>query len=151
MSLKEKINHDFIAARKAHQTAEASVLTMVRTAIRYKEIEKKGELTDSDLVTIISHEIKQRKDSVAQYTAGKRADLADKEKKEIDILMKYLPAQLSEKEITAKIKATIAQANAAGPSDMGKVMGLVMKDLKGKADGAMVQRLVKQSLSKPSK
>ncbi len=151
MSLKDKINHDFIAARKAHQTAEASVLTMVRTAVRYKEIEKKGELTDSDLVAIISHEIKQRKDSVAQYTAGKRADLADQEKKEIDILMKYLPAQLSEKEIAAKIKEAITRVNAAGPADMGKVMGQVMKELKGKADGALVQRLVKQSLSKPSK
>lgn len=148
MNLKEKINRDFIAARKAHQKAEAEVLTMVRTAIRYKEIEKKGELTDSDLVTIVSHEIKQRKDSVTQYTAGQRADLADKEKKEIDILMKYLPAQLSAKEIEAKVKEAIARTGAAGPADMGKVMGLAMKDLKGKADGAVVQKLVHQALSK---
>lgn len=146
MSLKEKINHDFIAARKAHQTAEASVLTMVRTAIRYKEIEKKGELTDSDLIAIISHEIKQRKDSVTQFTAGKRADLAGKEKKEIDILMKYLPAQLSEKQIEVKIKEAVARSGATGPADMGKVMGLAMKDLKGKADGAVVQKLVRQAL-----
>lgn len=150
MSLKEKLNHDFIVARKAHQKTEASVLTMVRTAIRYKEIEKKGELADGDLIAIISHEIKQRKDSVAQYAAGKRMDLADKEKKEIAILMRYLPAQLSEKEIEAKVKEACRKTGATGPGDMGKVMGLTMKDLKGKADGVLVQKLVRQHLGKLS-
>jgi uncharacterized protein len=148
MNIKEKLNLDFIAARKSHQKAEAEVLTMVRTAIRYKEIEKKSELTDSDLIAIISHEIKQRKDSVAQYTAGKRDDLAAKEKKEIDILMHYMPAQLPETEIKQVIKKAVDQVGASGPADMGKVMGLVMKDLKGKADGSLVQKLVRQTLVK---
>lgn len=148
MSIKDRLNQDFIAARKAQKKTEADVLTMVRTAIRYREIDKKGELTDSDLIAIISHEIKQRKDSVSQYTAGQRQDLATKEQKEIDLLMKYMPAQLSEKQIAEVVAKAVSQSGASGPADMGKVMGLAMKELKGKADGTLVQKLVRQELAK---
>ncbi len=148
MSIKDRLNQDFIAARKAQKKTEADVLTMVRTAIRYREIDKKGELTDSDLIAIISHEIKQRKDSVSQYTSGQRQDLATKEQKEIDLLMKYMPAQLSEKQIAEVVARAVSQSGASGPADMGKVMGLAMKELKGKADGTLVQKLVRQELTK---
>lgn len=148
MNLKEKLNQDFIVARKAKNKKESDVLTMVRTAIRYKELEKKQELSDSDLVAVIAHEIKQRKDSVEQFLSGQRQDLANKEIKEIEILMRYLPAQLSEKEVSSVIAKAIGKIGASGPQDMGKVMGLAMKELKGKADGKMVQKLVCQQLSK---
>lgn len=150
MGIKERISQDFIASRKAKKKDEVDVLTMVRTAIRYKEIEKKGELSDQDLIAIISHEIKQRKDSVVQYEAGQRPDLVRKEKKEIELLLKYLPAQLSEKEIQARVEKVIGQVGAKKPSDMGRVMGVIMKEMKGQADGAVVQKLVRQALSKPA-
>ncbi len=147
MSLKEKINQDFIAARKAKNKVVADVLTMVRTAIRYKEIEKKKELADDEIMAVVSHEIKQRKDSMAQFSSGNRQDLVAKEKKELDILMAYLPAQLSESEITDLVSKAIKKSGASGPKDMGKVMGLLMKDLKGKADGSLVQQLVRKKLA----
>lgn len=147
MSLKEKINQDFIAARKAKNKVVADVLTMVRTAIRYKEIEKKKELADDEIMAVVSHEIKQRKDSMAQFSSGNRQDLVAKEKKELDILMAYLPAQLSESEITDLVSEAIKKSGASGPKDMGKVMGLLMKDLKGKADGSLVQQLVRKKLA----
>ena len=125
----------------------ADVLTMVRTAIRYKEIEKKKELADDEIMAVVSHEIKQRKDSMAQFSSGNRQDLVAKEKKELDILMAYLPAQLSESEITDLVSEAIKKSGASGPKDMGKVMGLLMKDLKGKADGSLVQQLVRKKLA----
>ena len=120
---------------------------MVRTAIRYKEIEKKKELADDEIMAVVSHEIKQRKDSMAQFSSGNRQDLVAKEKKELDILMAYLPAQLSESEITDLVSEAIKKSGASGPKDMGKVMGLLMKDLKGKADGSLVQQLVRKKLA----
>ncbi len=147
MSLATKINDDFLAGKKSQDEKTVQVLTMVRAAIKNKEIEKKSDLGDNDVIAILSKEVKQRQDSVAQYEKGGRQELADKEKAEIEILEKYLPDQLSEEEIEKIVKDAIAKTKASSPADMGKVMGQVMPQLKGQADGSLVQKIVRKNLT----
>lgn len=109
---------------------------------------KKQELTEEGILEVISREIKRRKESIEAFEKGNRLDLADKEKKELEILSAYLPEQLSEEKIREIIKTKIVELGASGPQDFGKVMGLVSKETKGKADGAKVAVLVKEELSK---
>lgn len=147
MTLSEKINTEFINARKSQDQKTAQVLTMVRSAIKNKEIEKKDKLSDDEVLAIVGKEMKQRQDAIAQYEKGGRQDLADAEKAEIEILKKYLPAQLSEEKIEEIVNQVIDKVKASSPADMGKVMGQVMPQLKGKADGSVVQKIVRQKLS----
>ena len=146
--LKEKLENDLIEAMKAKDDEKLSVLRMLKSALKNKEIEKKQELEDADVLTLIQSQIKSRRDSVAMYQKGGRDDLAQKEQTEIDLLTLYLPEQMSEDDIRAAVKNAIAQTNASQISDMGKVMGKVMAELKGKADGSMISTIVKEELSK---
>ena len=156
--LKEKLQQEMKEALKSGDSQKRTLLGMVLSAVKNKEIEKRNELNDDDVIAVISSEIKKRKDAVAQFEKGGRPELAEGERKEAEMLMaympehpyleKYLPAQMSEDEILLEVKKAISEIGAKDMKEMGKVIGAVMAKVKGKADGQMVNRLVKEELSK---
>jgi len=164
MTLKEHINEDLISALKGGEKEKALVLRTLNAAIKNAEIVKRskisktenglenlGELSvliDEEVTGVIASQIKQRRDSVTEFEKGNRPDLAEKEKKEIEILAHYMPEQMSEDEIRKAVAEAIARTGAGSVKEMGKVMALVMGRTKGKADGATVSRIVKESLTK---
>lgn len=148
MNIKEVINNDFKIAFKEKDDATRSVLTMLKSAIKNKEIDLRVEnLSDEQVADVIISEAKKRKDSVEQYRAGGREDLAQNEEKEVSVLMKYMPKQLSEDEITDLVDQAISEVGAKDIKDLGKVMVALKDKTKGKADGAIVANIVKQKLS----
>ena len=147
MPLKEQLDADLKAAMRAKDEVKLSVVRMLKSAIKYREIELMKPLDDAGVLGVISSEIKRRKDSVEQYTAGNRADLAAKETAEIAVLQGWLPAQLSEAELKALVEAAVQKSGAQGPKDMGAVMKLLVPDTQGKADGKVVSEMVKARLS----
>jgi len=146
MSLKEQITEDMKAAMRAKEAQKLGTIRMLTAAIKQKEIDDRLELTDTHVLAIVEKMIKQRKDSISQFEAGGRQDLADIEKAELAILSGYMPAALSDDEIQAEVAAAIA--GAAGPQDMGKVMGVLKQKLAGRADMTIVSALVKTALTK---
>ena len=146
--LKEKIQQEMKDALKSGNSQKRTLLGMVLAAIKNKEIEKRNELSDDDVVAVIASEIKKRKDAVEQYEKGGRPELAEGERKEAEMLMVYMPEQMSEDDVRAEVKKAIAQTGAKEIKEMGKVIGAVMAKIKGKADGQLVNRLVKEELSK---
>lgn len=149
--LKQQLQEQLKEAMKAKDELKLSVIRMLLSAITYYEIEKGGagyEASDEDVITVIGKQVKQRKDSIEQFTNAGRTELADKEKKEMEILETYLPAQMSEDEIRILVVDAIKQTGATSPQDMGKVMGALMPQTKGKADGSVVSRIVKEELNK---
>jgi uncharacterized protein YqeY len=147
MTLRTLIQDDVKAAMKAKDAPRLSTLRLLTAAIKQREVDERIELDDAQVVAVIEKMIKQRRDSVAQYQAGGRQDLADQETFEIGVLSGYLPQQLSEAEIGAAVAAAIGEAGAAGPADMGKVMGLLKGRLAGRADMGKVSAQVKRALS----
>ncbi len=145
--LLKKIKTDLNQALKKKETVRVSVLRFLLSALHNKEIEKKGELTDEEVVSVIQKQIKLRKEAIENYQKGKRDDLAKKEREEKEILSNYLPQMISSEELEKIISDLIKKTNAKGPQDFGKVMGEVMKQVKGKADGSEVARLVKEKLA----
>lgn len=137
------------AAMKAKEIGKdkLTVIRMVRAAIKNVEIEQKRELTDDEIIQIIVREVKQRKDTIPEYTKANRIDIVEKLEKEITILQDYLPQQLTEAELTTIISQVIASTGANSSADMGKVMGSVMPKTAGRADGRLVNQIVKQLLS----
>ncbi len=148
MDLKEKIEQDIIEAMKTKDEAMLSVLRLLKSAIHNLEIQKQLQLKNDDVSSVIQGQIKQRNDSIDMYEKGNRPELAAKEKAEIEILKKYLPQQMGKSEIRAIVTKAIADANASGIQDMGKVMGQIMPAVKGKADGSLVSSIAKEELSK---
>lgn len=146
MSLKEQLTADMKEAMKAKETLRLGVIRMVRGAVKQQEIDGKKELTEDDVVAVISKELKMRRDSLEEFKKANRADLVEKTQAEIDVLLPYLPAQLSEDEIKAIVQEAIDKTGAASAKDMGKVMGAIMPKVKGKADGKMVNTIVKAML-----
>jgi len=149
MYLEEKIVADFKEAFKAGDVLRRSVLTMLKSTIHNKAIEKKQRdavMSDEEVLDIIASEVKRRRDAAGQYRDASRQDLAEKEEAEAVILLAYLPAQLGEAEIIAAVDAAIAQTGAAGEKDKGKVLGVLSKELKGKADMAVVSQIVIKKL-----
>ena len=146
--LKEKLQQDVKDALKSGDSKKRMVLGMVLAAIKNKEIEKRSELSDDDVISVIASEIKKRKDAIEQYEKGGRPELAEQERKEAEMLMAYMPQQMSEDEVRGEVKKAIAETGAKDMKEMGKVIGAVMAKVKGKADGQMVSRLVKEELSK---
>jgi hypothetical protein len=147
MALKDRIDTDLKSAMREKDAARLSVVRMLKSAIKYREIELMKPLDDAGIEAVVASEIKRRRDSVEQYRAGKREDLASKEEAEIAVLQGYLPQQLSAEEVAAKVDAAIAQSGAKGPKDMGAVMKLLMPEVQGRADGKVVSELVKQKLA----
>ena len=147
-SLKERIDADLKEAMRSKDELGTSVLRMLKSAVKYKEVEPGGHaLEDSGVLAVIQSLIKQRRDSVEQFLAGKRTDLAEKEEKEIAKLQSYLPAQMSADELRAEVRAAIAQVGAKGPKDMGAVMKALMPKVQGKAEGKEVSEAVKAELA----
>jgi uncharacterized protein YqeY len=147
MSLKEQITEDMKAAMRAKDSAKLGTIRLLTAAIKQKEVDERVDVTDAHVLAIIEKMIKQRKDSISQFEAGGRQDLADAEKAELSILSVYMPAGLSEAEIRAEVQAAVAASGAAGPQDMGKVMAIVKPRLAGRADMTAVSALVKAALS----
>jgi uncharacterized protein len=166
MSLKEKIDADLKKATKERKEIEVSVLRLLKDAIflkekdkRYKifnqrkgvsekELEKESQLSDEEIIEVIFAEIKKRKEAILEFEKGKRKDLVEKETKEIEILKKYLPEQLSEKEVEKIIKETIKKLGAKDIKDMGRVMKELMPKLKGRVEGSLISKIVKDLLEK---
>jgi len=147
MSLKARITDDMKAAMRAKEAERLGTIRMLLAAMKQKEVDERVELDDAMVVAIVDKLIKQRKDAAEQYTAGGRPELADKEKSEITVLEAYLPQRMSAEEIKAAIAAIVAEVGAAGPGDMGKVMGAAKQQLAGKADMGQVSAAVKAALA----
>ncbi|MBI3479628.1 MAG: GatB/YqeY domain-containing protein [Nitrosomonadales bacterium] len=148
MGLKQQITDDMKAAMRAKDAARLGAIRLLLAAMKQREVDERIELSDADVVSIIEKMNKQRRDSISQYEAAGRQDLADVEKFEMSVLATYMPQQLGEAEITAAVVAAIAATGAAGPQDMGKVMGVVKPKLAGRADMGKVSALIKAQLTK---
>jgi uncharacterized protein len=148
MSLKDRINDDMKAAMRARETERLATIRLLLAAIKQREVDERVTLDDAGITAVIDKMIKQRKDSISQFEAAGRADLVEKESAELKVLADYMPEQLSDAEIAAEVAAAVAQVGAAGPQDMGKVMGVLKPKLAGRADMTAVSGLVKAALSK---
>ena len=147
MALKDTLDADMKTAMREKDAPRLSVIRMLKSAIKYREIEVMKPLDDAGVLAVIASEIKRRRDSVEQYRAGNRADLADKEEAEIHVLQGYLPAQLGEDELRAKVDEAIAKTGAKGPKDMGAVMKALLPEVQGRAEGKAVSDMVKARLA----
>ena len=147
MSLKQRLTDDMKAAMKSGDKHSLGVIRLVNAAIKQKEVDERIELDDAAVIAVLDKMVKQRRDSVTQYEAAARADLAEIEQAEIGVIERYLPAKLGEAEIQAAIAAAIAETGAAGPADIGKLMGALKPKLAGQADMGLVSTLVKQALA----
>lgn len=148
MSLRQQITDDMKTAMRAKDTARLSAIRLLLAAIKQREVDERIELSDADVVAIIEKMNKQRRDSISQYEAAGRQDLADVEKAEMGVLAAYMPQQLDEAEVVAAVIDAISAVGAVGPQDMGKVMGLLKPKLAGLADMGKVSALIKAQLSK---
>lgn len=144
--LVEQIKQDLIAAQKSKDELRISVLRYILSRFTYAQIEKQRELTDEDIIEEIAKEAKRHRESIEAFEKGGRAELAQKEQAELDILQSYLPEQLSEDELIKLVDQAISQTGASTKQDMGKVIGMVMGQVKGRAEGGVVSRLVAQKL-----
>lgn len=147
MSLSEKLNEDMKLAMKSQAKFKLSVIRMVRASIKNIEIDLRKPLDDQEVLEVLSREIKQRRDSLQEFEKAGREDLAETVKAEIEILIEYLPQQLTEEEVKSIVQQTIQEVGASSKADMGKVMGALMPKVKGRADGKIVNQAVQQLLS----
>jgi uncharacterized protein YqeY len=147
MNLRTQISDDMKAALKGGEKARLGALRLLLAAIKQKEVDERIELDDAAVVTVIEKMLKQRKDSITQFEAAKRQDLADAEKFEAEVLTKYMPQAMPEAEVDTIVAAAVASTGATGPADMGKVMAMVKPQVAGRADMGLVSKLVKSRLS----
>ena len=147
MSMKQQLTDDMKAAMKAGEKHKLGVIRLINAAIKQREVDERIELDDTAVIAVLDKMVKQRKDSVSQYEAANREDLAEIERAEIVVIEAYLPAKMGEAEIVAAIQAAIAETGASGPADMGKLMGSLKPKLAGQADMGLVSKLVKQQLA----
>ena len=138
---------DLKTAMKSKDKLRLSVIRMVRAKIKNAEIEKRDALTDDEVLKVIARDVKQHKESITAFTDGNRPELAEKEEAELVILMEYMPQQMSRDEVVAIVKQVIDEAGATGPQDKGKVMGKIMAQVSGKADGKEVNQIVMDLLA----
>ena len=148
MSLKDQINEDMKSAMRAKDAPRLLTIRGLMAAMKQKEVDERVTLDDAAVIAIVDKLIKQRKDSISQFAAAGRTDLVEKETGELQVLEAYLPARMSAEDIAAEVAKIVADVGAAGPGDMGKVMGAVKAKLAGKADMALVSAAVKQALAR---
>lgn len=146
MSLKEKLQEDLKSSMKNKDTIKKSVVTLIRAAIKQHEVDNRVELADDAIIDIISKQLKQRKDSLAEFEKANRDDLVEETKSEIQVLEGYLPQQLSEEELEKIVIETIAEVGATSMKDMGKIMATIKPETAGRADGRKINELVKKNL-----
>ena len=147
MSLKQQLTDDMKSAMKAGEKDRLAVIRLINAAIKQKEVDERVEMTDALVLAVLEKMVKQRKDSITQYEAAAREDLAAIERFELGVIETYLPARMDQAAILAAIDAAMAQTGAAGPADIGKLMGVLKPALAGQADMGLVSTLVKQKLS----
>ncbi len=147
MALKEQITEDMKTAMRAKETARLGAIRLLLAAMKQREVDERITLADSDVLSIIDKMIKQRRDSISQYEAANRPELADAEKFEISVLQGYMPQQMTEAEVAAAVDEAIAASGAKSAQEMGKVIGLLKPKLAGRADMGKVSGLVKARLS----
>jgi uncharacterized protein len=147
MSIKERIAQDVKTAMLAKDTHTRDTLRLLQAAVKQREVDERVDLDDAGVIAVLDKLVKQRKDSITAFQQGGRQDLADQEQAELVVLQDYLPARLSADEVTAEVRAIVADLGAAGPGDMGRVMGAVKARLAGKADMGAVSAAVKAALA----
>lgn len=147
MSLLERLNNDMKQAMKNKEKDRLTVIRMIKAALQNESIRIGGDLSEDAELTVLSRELKQRKDSLQEFEKAGRTDLVEKVRTEIKYVESYMPKQLTEEEIVEIVKQAISETEAASKADMGKVMAVVMPKVKGKADGSLVNKLVQQHLS----
>ncbi len=146
MGIKERIDADLIPAQKSGDKVKTGVLRILKSEIRYKEIDLKHPLTDEETLLVLSSSVKKRKESIEEFKKGNRPDLVAKEEAELAIVQSYLPAELSDSELSDIIKSTIAEVGALSGTDLGKVMKSLMPKVRGRADGKKVNTMVNSFL-----
>ncbi|HET7854072.1 MAG TPA: GatB/YqeY domain-containing protein [Candidatus Methylomirabilis sp.] len=147
MDFTDRLHRELQAALKAGRKVEASTLRLLLTAVKNREVEKRGQLSEPEILQVIVKESNQRREAIQQFRQGGREDLARKEEAELQILEKFLPQAISPEELSAKVREAIAATGAKSVKDMGKVMSHLMAQLAGRADGKVVSQLVRQELS----
>ncbi|NBG87939.1 GatB/YqeY domain-containing protein [Isachenkonia alkalipeptolytica] len=147
MNLKEKLTVDLKTAMKEKNKVKKDVITMIRSDIKQWEVDKRQDVSDEEVIQIISKQVKQRKDSIEDFEKSGREDLVEQNRKEIEILQTYLPKQLTEEEIRGIVKEAIEKVQPESKSDMGKIMGMVMPQVKGRGDGKLVNKIVNEELN----
>ncbi len=145
--MKERINNDFISAMKNKEKEKLAVMKMLKGAVQLEELNQKKELSDDEIVMIVAKQIKTRKESIVEFEKGNRTDLIEQANFEIKVLEEYMPEQMSEEEINKVIDEVFTKVNPSGPSDMGKIMGMISPILKGKADLGLVNKLIRDRLN----
>jgi len=145
-SLYERLDQALKEAIKNQQPVATSTLRLLKSAIRYREVDVRRPLTEAELQATISTQVKQRREAIAEYTKAGRPELAKQEEEELSVLLSFLPPQLSPEEMAAEVAAVIAELGATGPNDLGKVMKNAMARLAGRADGKMIQEIARQRL-----
>ena len=148
MSLKERLQEDWKQALKAKEKSKAETISMARAAVLQVEKTDGNKLNDEQVIEVLAKEVKQRREAILEFEKGNRQDLVDKANEEIEILLGYLPQQLSEEEISEIVRQAVDEVGAGSIKDMGKVMALIMPKTKGRADGKLVSQIVKQYLNK---
>jgi uncharacterized protein YqeY len=146
ISLNERLDQAFKKAIKGQQQTVLATLRMLKTAIRHKEVEVKHPLSEAEVLVVINSQAKQRRDAIAEFTKADRPDLANKEEEELNVLLSFLPPQLNPEELEAEVVRIITQVGASTPKDLGKVMKTAMAELAGRADGKVVQEIVRLRL-----
>lgn len=146
MALKDRLMDDLKAAMKEKNALKKATITMVRAAVKQTEVDSKTELDDEGVTDIIAKQIKQKRSALEEFQKGGREDLVEEANAEIEVLMAYMPKQLTEEEIRAIVQETIASVGAASPKEMGKVMGALTPKTKGKADNKLVSQIVREML-----
>lgn len=147
MNLKEKLTVDLKTAMKEKNKVKKDVITMIRSDIKQWEVDKRQDVSDEEVIQIISKQVKQRKDSIEDFEKSGREDLVEQNRKEIEILQTYLPKQLTEEEIRGIVKEAIEKVQPESKSDMGKIMGMVMPQVKGRGDGKLVNKILNEELN----
>ena len=145
-SLSQRLDGAFKEALKGRQAVALSTLRMLKSAIRHREVDLKRQVTEAELQAVINTQVKQRREAISEYTKARRPDLANKEEEELSILLSFLPPQLNQEEVEAEVSRIMQEVGAAGPQDLGKVMKSAMASLAGRADGKVVQEIVRRRL-----
>ncbi len=145
--LKERIQADLLEATRRQDVVTRETLRMLRSAIRYAEVERGHQLDEAEIYEVIARQIRQRRESIAEFEKGGREDLVAKERSELEVLERYLPAQLTREEIVELARQVIEEVGASGPRDIGKVMGRLMPRVRGRADGRLVNAVVQELLA----
>ncbi|MCI0531684.1 MAG: GatB/YqeY domain-containing protein [candidate division Zixibacteria bacterium] len=148
MRIAERINEDLVKAQKSKDTLRLSALRMIKSELRYKEIDKRKTLSDEETVAVLSTMAKKHRDSIEQFKTGNRSELVAREEAELKVVQDYLPQQLSEGELSKLVDQSISEAGAKGKSDLGKVMKQIMPKVKGRVDGKLLNQLVTAELEK---